>query len=69
MNEWQPIETAPKDGTRILLAGKHGVVPMIVGYWEASCQVWVYDFFEREDEFFEIVRQPTDWMELPEPPE
>lgn len=33
---WQPIETAPKDGTRIMLVGGvyHGVP--FAGYWDPS---------------------------------
>lgn len=29
--EWQPIETAPKDGTRVELMGKNGNLD--AGYW------------------------------------
>lgn len=39
MNEWQPIETAPKDGTEILLhyrqwCGTTGLV--VSGHWESQ---------------------------------
>jgi hypothetical protein len=33
--DWQPIETAPKDGTNVLLWEKYSITPF-VGYW-LSC--------------------------------
>ena len=30
---WKPIETAPKDGTRILVCRNELVEPVTVGYW------------------------------------
>ena len=32
MKEWQPIETAPKDGTKVFLCEKYSDVPF-VGRW------------------------------------
>lgn len=62
---WQPIETAPKDGTQIL------------GYtvWPALTAVrWAQESFYYgrpgwEDEFSNVEWQPTHWMPLPPPPE
>lgn len=55
---WQPIETAPKDGSRILLIAKGGWVAD--GQWEkeayAGNGAWVWPFVHRE---------PTYWMPLP----
>lgn len=71
---WQPIETAPKDGTRILMAVR-GFVPA-VAYWQNDRGV--FDYLDAEcmpDErawqamlanSFEW--EPTHWMPLPEPP-
>lgn len=76
---WRPIETAPKDGTSVLLLGwpgqEHGVC---VGYWEphfdynewtqestdSSC--WTYDDYDQDpiEDW-----QPTHWMPLPAKPE
>ncbi len=55
---WQPIETAPKDGTEIL------------GCWLPSlvCGVVSWGFGEWA-EADERVRAPTHWMPLPEPPD
>lgn len=65
--EWQPIETAPKDGTNILL-----FIPewrpeyqRVVGHWGRS-------FFG--EKWFDNVGmkalscRPSHWMPLPEPP-
>jgi len=67
MSEWQPIETAPKDGTPILLgiAGPH--------YWPRSAwwcldeERWVVHKGGRFSAWFDI--PPTHWMPLPSPPD
>lgn len=71
--EWQPIETAPKDGKRVLISDGRYVMD---AYWseEASLgqcsrgpawQVFNCD----EDCWYSIaVTDPTHWMPLPEPP-
>jgi hypothetical protein len=69
--EWQPIESAPKDGTRILFA-----LPYVwCGYWRGSRPVGMPDY--RWDEswigwtreaFEDRPLNPTHWMPLPEPP-
>jgi hypothetical protein len=60
MTEWQPIETAPKDGTRVLGAD-HQAVEIIYwadGYWyNQSVEISLWRVFP-----------PTHWMPLPEPP-
>ena len=68
--EWQPIETAPKDGTRILLArcGKNetgadlGVWWACAGWWSDKWNVW-FDGVEPSG-----LHKPTHWMHLPEAP-
>lgn len=64
--EWQPIETAPKDGTCILICRPYFLPPM---YKINTCQweegVWlsngcVDDYLTFPD--------ATHWMPLPEPP-
>jgi len=68
--EWQPIETAPKDGRRILL-GREGWCE--VGRWalDYECRqnadpgAWSddHDYGGPEDDSW-----PTHWTPLPEPP-
>lgn len=59
-NEWQPIETAPKDGTEILLLSK---CDMGVCYWcsERSFTGWTVGWGM-------VFRNPTHWMPLPKLP-
>ena len=61
--KWQPIETAPTDGTRILLRGMGGKIAdghygQPDGYANPKQFVWPY-----------IHANPTHWRPLPEPPE
>lgn len=65
--EWQPIETAPKDGTHIL--GFDGSYMTTVEWWEPS--------HKTEPGSWNLVQgcirgysewEPTHWMPLPEPP-
>lgn len=58
--EWQPIETAPKDGTLILGVDAHSRI--FVMEWENSS--WLSDSC-RDFGGFEY---PSHWMPLPEPP-
>ena len=63
MSEWQPIETAPKDGTKILLwATPHQMLVAknrpIVGHFDRG---WWSDFNA-------VISHATYWMPLPEPP-
>ena len=75
MTEWQPIETAPKDNTLVLLYSKIDPDPdfsdfMGVGYWETydlwhgpippKGPCWMWSIDEH---------LPTHWMHLPEPPQ
>ena len=64
MIQWQPIETAPKDGTDILCYERgHPKIPedngfMAVAHW--SNGTWSEDVSGWVE--------PTHWMPLPEPP-
>lgn len=55
---WQPMETAPKDGTDVLVwcGGAMFIACMDVGRW----------FFDRTDHSVKPV--PTHWMPMPEGP-
>jgi hypothetical protein len=77
---WEPIETAPKDGTKILLVQDETVG---VGRWEdTSCEVrelvedtgkrQVYEWVLKVSGYWEAendgLYSPTHWMPLPTPP-
>lgn len=60
---WQPIETAPKDGTNILVFG-YG--DMTVVHWNIYGLYWNLSESGAYAENGEW--QPTHWMPLPPPP-
>ena len=70
--DWQPIETAPKDGTEIL--GVLGAT-IAVTYWDDKAYEWrekerihggwAWNLDECE---YMTAWCPTHWMPLPEPP-
>lgn len=75
MSEWQPIETAPKDGTVIIVWTNHDEVEVTSWY---QTKGYGYEPVPGT-EFFREVRgkvlyegwngnTPTHWMPLPEPP-
>ena len=57
--EWQPIETAPKDGARILATSLGCVVH--IHYWNSTANDWMIDFADG------VGWQPTKWMPIPSP--
>ena len=63
--EWQPIETAPKDGTVVLLAGCRK--PVAAAWLEDEIDYWHVD----DNKLGPFVLRgpgPTHWMPLPKPP-
>lgn len=67
MSEWQPIETAPKDGSRILCVCMHVAAGceqflgrMEVDHWDASRKGF--------GEFNKFYWPATHWQPLPKPP-
>lgn len=67
MSDWQPIETAPRDGTTVLAGaqGRDGHLwhPLPLRFLDGR---WRADF--AEGGWRSIDPQPTHWMPLPEPP-
>lgn len=62
MTEWQPIETAPKDGTEILLFSKD------FGRWiDQWTNIEGQEMWMMCDQW-EIKSIPTKWMHLPDAP-
>lgn len=68
--EWQPIETAPKDGTRVLLSNAFGA-------WMAEYRPVYQSGYRPPDPWFSVMLnhdhlpkagrygKPTHWMPLP----
>jgi len=56
--DWKTIETAPRDGTPILIGSSTFVDK---AKWSEEDQFWT-------DGFFTFSTIPTHWMHLPEPP-
>jgi hypothetical protein len=78
--EWQPIETAPKDGTRVLIVNEEGLIDAAIFIQEwTEREEWVRkakdgDVYRtvREDTGYwltDIAYCPTHWMPLPKAPE
>lgn len=75
MSEWQPIETAPQDGTRILLAFEKSRQPgygVAVGKWrrifdrtQPTLHRGPYFVLEGSNA---VTARATHWMPLPAPP-
>lgn len=74
--EWQPIETAPKDGTDVLVMYMH-IETQIVhnAFWldnenfpEQLSGWWSYDKSEVGRVLLDDWMTPTHWMPLPTPP-
>jgi hypothetical protein len=69
VSDWQPIKTAPKDGTKVLLIFGNEVddePSAALAMWDAN-DGWLDSFSGRSvtDGFF---TDPTHWMPLPPPP-
>lgn len=63
MGEWQPIETAPKDGRLVLLADFDDPrKPKVVGYWDWQFNDWrvKWDMSRFEDGY-----DATHWAHMP----
>jgi hypothetical protein len=76
--EWQPIETAPKDGTRVLLhrpSAAASWAQLVIGSFcldqhaKRPRPYWKHDKERLEGVRQTRGEQPTHWMPLPSPPE
>jgi len=61
---WQPIETAPKDGSLVLTWGSSRA-QYSVSYWDDQDEFWATDYREKGNVSMVYA---THWMPLPEPP-
>lgn len=78
MSEWQPIETAPKDGTTILVRGRPTDLVMggdtLVKFHKLGTYTAAWDeidstFCLSGGSWLGPFVSPTHWMPLPPPPE
>lgn len=60
LEEWQPIETAPKDGTKVLFFWPDGGVSL----GDANKLRKAPKYYDRSEPW----KSPTHWMPLPKPP-
>jgi hypothetical protein len=63
-DKWQPIETAPKDGTFVLLYCPSSLGSYMDVYSFTECGGWQCSNFE-----YSPYPDPTHWMPLPDAPE
>lgn len=71
---WQPIETAPKDGTYVLVyPGAYTKIPMSIARWDddryASRPRPYWRRLECKDITTSRINHPTHWAPMPEPPQ
>lgn len=57
---WKNIESAPKDGTRVIVRRKNWVEDVAVCYFSRDFDCWIPVF--SLNEFFDA----EEWMEIPE---
>lgn len=68
---WQPIETAPKDGTVVILCD--GWRNPVAGYWDDDADGYPWKFLQKFGAKVELngfqdgEYGPSHWMPLPEP--
>jgi hypothetical protein len=78
--KWQPIETAPKDGTWVLLKGgwcqnedreyhSRPVIGQYTNYLNCGTTDWHWQFAWYDGGYYGEYREPIYWMPLPEAPE
>lgn len=60
-SQWRPIETAPKDGTDVVVYLANNRPPIVAGYFKETNEWLAYD--EPMNPVF-----PTHWMPLPPAP-
>ena len=66
MKKWKPIDTAPKDGIKILLLPSDGSYCCFVGYY--SNNTWRIDTENCDFDIYNnsVISEPSHWMYLPD---
>lgn len=70
--DWQPIETAPKDGRTILVFDDGEVVTVKWRYDDRWGGAWGSEDYIQDGSIYDdalIAHSPTHWMPLPDPPQ
>jgi hypothetical protein len=72
VSEWQPIETAPKDGQYVIVYSPnnptdYGIESVQVAHWCMYGSGWIVGAFDYEDSGW-FRTHPTHWMPLPDAP-
>lgn len=70
-NQWQPIKTAPKDGTHILVYADAKSAPFKGHFCGITSVHWYCDRWcmgKTKEDYLELAIQPTHWQPLPKPP-
>lgn len=62
--QWQPIETAPKDGKTHILAYEEGG-DIYRAAWDAESECWS----SYCGQYVTVTPEPTHWQPLPQPPQ
>ena len=65
--DWQPIETAPRDGTRVLLVSRFDHARVMLGFWSPDDDPEVSNGWETDTEWWPD-QDFTHWAPLPSPP-
>ena len=65
---WQPIETAPKDGTRVLIYQPAGMWRSCNRGARIDLAYWHQPGNAEKPGFWMPTSRPTHWMPLPDPP-
>jgi hypothetical protein len=71
LSEWQPIETAPRDGTRVLvfsISQWEDDAGIYTAFWDAIMEDWVVGFLDLERHGCLSDDEVTHWMPLPKAP-
>jgi hypothetical protein len=67
--DWQPIETAPKDGQHVLLTVADDPPPYVCeGYFDEGERKWFKANTDWGDYFDGSLHSVTHWLPLPTPP-
>ena len=72
MSVWQPIETAPRDGTGVIITDVSVLTPVSGAAWFYDGKWWCLEQMYRPypgDDGCPWWGTPTHWMPLPPPPE